>query len=354
MLVPKADIFGGKRKSPIAQICHLLVCHLQPTATQSHAVTSFSDTYLPNWRGTGPRPHHRPTHLHTAARVCTAARVLCPISLRTPPGLCSRPTNSPRPAHGGSWGRLLCVHARGVCFWLLAFLCSPARLSLCPFVPYASGAAILIPCPALGTPRYPYRNATYARVRACLRPYVLTPATGVHFFGSTAMPSDAPPAHPRAEKRPQVSAQPPAPGTRLRPLRLPRSSRPSRRAARGALRSLPGAGSAPASVRAAPPAAACCRSHLRGRAAPPEPRAPRGYIAPRGRERRVPRSALRPGPRDDRGALSSCGRNGGESRRSRRSRSRRSRRRRSRRRRGRGAERRRRAEGGGRKAGRKL
>lgn len=117
---------------------------------------------------------------------------------------------------------------------------------------------------------------------------------------------------------------------------------------------LPGAGSAPASVRAAPPAAACCRSHLRGRAAPPEPRAPRGYIAPRGRERRVPRSALRPGPRDDRGALSSCGRNGGESRRSRRSRSRRSRRRRSRRRRGRGAERRRRAEGGGRKAGRKL
>lgn len=234
MLVPKADIFGGKRKSPIAQICHLLVCHLQPTATQSHAVTSFSDTYLPNWRGTGPRPHHRPTHLHTAARVCTAACVLCPISLRTPPGLCSRPTNSPRPAHGGSWGRLLCVHARGVCFWLLAFLCSPARLSLCPFVPYASGAAILIPCPALGTPQYPYRNATYARVRACLRPYVLTPATGVHFFGSTAMPSDAPPAHPRAEKRPQVSAQPPAPGTRLRPLRLPRSSRPSRRAAGGA------------------------------------------------------------------------------------------------------------------------
>jgi len=150
--------------------------------------------------------------------VCTAARVLCPISLRTPPGLCSRPTNSPRPAHGGSWGRLLCVHARGVCFWLLAFLCSPARLSLCLFVPYAPGAAILIPCPALGTPQYPYRNATYARVRACLRPYVLTPATGVHFFGSAAMPSDAPPAHPRAEKRPQVSAQPPAPGTRLRPL----------------------------------------------------------------------------------------------------------------------------------------
>ena len=284
-LSQKLTFLEGSEKVQIAQICHLLVCHLQPTATQSHAVTSFSDTYLPNWRGTGPRPHHRPTHLHTAARVCTAARVLCPISLRTPPGLCSRPTNSPRPAHGGSW--------------------------------------------------------------------VLTPATGVHFFGSTAMPSDAPPAHPRAEKRPQVSVQPPAPGTRLRPLRLPRSSRPSRRAARGALRSLPGAGSAPASVRAAPPAAACCRSHLRGRAAPPEPRAPRGYIAPRGRERRVPRSALRPGPRDDRGALSSCGRNGGESRRSRRSRSRRSRRRR-RRRRGRGAERRRRAEGGGRKAGRKL
>lgn len=92
---------------------------------------SFNDTCLPNW---GPHPHH-PAHLYATARVCTAARVLCPISLHTPPGLCSCPINSPRPAHGGSWGRQLCVHARGA---LLLPLGVPLLSCLPCFVPVCS------------------------------------------------------------------------------------------------------------------------------------------------------------------------------------------------------------------------
>ena len=146
MLVPKADIFGGKRKSPIAQICHLLVCHLQPTATQSHAVTSFSDTYLPNWRGTGPRPHHRPTHLHTAARCAQLHACSAPFPCAHLLGCAAAPLTARVPLTEAAGGGCSACTQEGCAFgsWhssapLPAFLC--ARLFRTPPEPQSSSRA---------------------------------------------------------------------------------------------------------------------------------------------------------------------------------------------------------------------
>lgn len=295
-----------------------------------------------------PIGDHIPTTLPTYMQQhgCAQLRACSvPFPCTHPLGFAAAPLTARVPLTEAAGGGSSACTQEGLCFCLLAFLCSPACLALCPFVPYASGAAILIPCPAMGTPRHPHRNATYARVWACLCPCVLTPATGVHFFGSAVMPPHAPPARLRADKRPQVSAQPPAPGTRLRPLppssslpALPEGSpgRPeeltwSRLCARLSARR-------PASRSALPEPSPRARCALRRRSS-----ALLADISPLGDGR-----AAFPAPRcgQVRGALSSCGRNGGESRSSGKSR--------RRRRRGRGAERRRRAEGGGRKAGRKL
>lgn len=250
---------------------------------------------------------HIPTTLPTYTQQHGCAQLhACsvPFPCTHPPGCAAAPVTARVPEAAGG-GSSACTQEE-LCFWLLESLCSPARLAFVPVCSVRLRSRNPHPVPGDGNPTTSTQKRNLREGVGLFMPLCANPGDGRTLLRKCRDPNRrAPRASPRGSGQISAPRFPRSP-RHLEPgsvpSRLPPPSRPSRRAARAARRSLPGAGSAPASVRAAPPAAACCRSHLRGRGArcavgagrSPRVYRPSGTGEPRSPLRAAARSARRP------------------------------------------------------------